>query len=156
MTDDTALVHERVRAEHADLLRTVADYAAAVAAGWDGDATSDRDAVVPPMRAALERSGALGRLPSLLFTAAAALGTTLPAQPVAAPPYVVVTATGPVVRATLPDRGRVVLELGVFEVVRGAGGARYRLADPLNHGSDTAAASDDPVDPADLLAVSLR
>ena len=126
MTDDAALVRERILAEHADPLRTVADCAEAVAAGWDDDATADRDALVPPLCAALERAGILGHLPSLLHTAAEALETTLPAEPVAAPPYVVVTATGPVVRATFPDHGRLVVELGVFSVERGEDGPRYR------------------------------
>ncbi|QLG26920.1 hypothetical protein HUG10_04910 [Halorarum halophilum] len=128
MTDDATLVRERILAGHADLLGTVADCAEAVAAGWDGDATADREAVVPPLRAALERAGALSRLPSLLHTAAEALGTSLPAEPVAAPPYVVVTATGPVVRATFPDRGRLVVEIRVFAVEPGGGGddPRYR------------------------------
>lgn len=140
MTDDAALVREHILAEHADLLGTTADCAEAVAAGWDGDATADREAVVPPLRAALERTGVLGRLPALVHSAAAALDAPLPAEPVAAPPYVVVTATGPVVRATFPDRGRLVVEVGAFEVDRGGNGARYRRV----AGGVTDTASPDP------------
>ncbi|QLG62435.1 hypothetical protein [Halorarum salinum] len=147
MTDDAALVRERILSEHADLLGTTADCAEAVAAGWGGDATADREAVVPPLRAALERSGALGRLPEMLSTAARALDATLPAEPVAAPPYVVVAATGPVVRATFPDRGRLVVEVRVVRVERGGDGPRYRRV---------AGGGADPVDPRDLLRVSFR
>jgi hypothetical protein len=43
----------------------------------------------------------------------------MPAPPVAAPPYVVVTSEGVVLRATIPD-GRLVVTLRVFDVERGA------------------------------------
>ncbi|WP_313695400.1 hypothetical protein [Halorarum halobium] len=132
MNEDAALVRERILAEHGDLLETVADRAEAVAAGWEEDGptgtrgTADRDAVVPPMRATLSRAGALGRLPALLDAAVAALETSLPAEPVAAPPYVVVTATGPIVRATVPGRGRLVIEIEAFAVERDGNEPRYR------------------------------
>ncbi|WP_284031236.1 hypothetical protein [Halobaculum lipolyticum] len=137
MTDDDAADHptpteqvrERLLAEHAALFDGVAACADAVASRWDGDATADRDAVVPALREALEAAGLLRALPALLATAADALGARLPATPVAAPPYLVVTATGPVVRATLPEVGRLVVSLDVFAVDRSGETPRYRRVD---------------------------
>jgi hypothetical protein len=95
-----------------------------VAEGWEGAVTTDRDRVVAPMRRGLESAGTLSRFPQLLASTAAALGETLSASPVAAPPYVVVTSVGPVLRATL-SRDRLVVTLRVFEVQRGTT-TRYR------------------------------
>ncbi|MFC6785785.1 hypothetical protein ACFQFH_07710 [Halobaculum halobium] len=132
-TDPEAVVRERLLAEHGPLLDGVDAVADAVADRWTDrespvaqPATADRDAVVPAMREALAAAGALDHLPGLLATAADALGVTLPASPVAAPPYLVVTATGPVVRATLPDAGRLVVSLRVFGVDRAGEAPRYR------------------------------
>lgn len=82
-------------------------------------ATADRDALVPSLRTALDRSGVLERLATVLVDAVAAAGYDLPAQPVAAPPYVAVTSTGPVLRGTVAD-GRLVVSIDCFEVVRDA------------------------------------
>lgn len=97
------------------------------AAGWlrldDGRlATPDRDALVPVFRAVLDERGILGGLPELLAEAVEAAGYDLPATPVPAPPYVAVTSTGPVLRATVED-GRLVVRIDCFEVVRGVDGA---------------------------------
>ncbi|PSQ08185.1 hypothetical protein BRC97_02175 [Halobacteriales archaeon QS_6_71_20] len=136
--DPTAVVRERLPAEHGPLLDAVGTCADAVARRWsaddagdarptvDGPTTADRDAVVPALRDALAAAGALDALPGLLATGADALDAALPADPVAAPPYLVVTATGPVVRATLPDAGRLVVSVRVFEVDRSAAAPRYR------------------------------
>ncbi|MFC7096023.1 hypothetical protein [Halobaculum marinum] len=131
-TDQSATVRERLVTEHAPLLDAVDACADAVAARWEDGAsegTTDRDAVVSPLRDALSTAGVHERLPGLLTTAAAALGASLPARPVAAPPYLVVTATGPVVRATLPEVGRLVVSLNVFVVDREGDTPRYRRAD---------------------------
>ena len=127
--DPTAEVRERLLADHGALLDAVDACADAVADRWETDATADRDAVVPPMRDALAAAGVLDHLPALLATAADALGARLPASPVAAPPYLVVTATGPVVRATLPEVGRLVVSLAVFSVDRSGETPRYRRLD---------------------------
>lgn len=110
--------------ERVDLVRTVLDCADAVAAGWDGNSTAERDRVVPPLRACLDRTGVLDALPHALAGAVAAAGYDLPAEPVAAPPYVVVTSRGPVLRATLGD-GRLVVTVRAFDLKRGCDGARY-------------------------------
>ena len=135
-TDLEAAVRERLLAEHGPLLDAVDGVADAVAERWNDSvaperrpATADRDAVVPAMREALAAAGALEHLPGLLATGADALGVGLPASPVAAPPYLVVTATGPVVRATVPDAGRLVVSLRVFDVDRSGASPRYRRLD---------------------------
>lgn len=96
----------------------------AVAARWPADETADRVAVVDPLRDRLESRGLLARLPSVLEDTVAATGHALPAPPVAAPPYVVVTSRGPILRATI-DPGRLVIRFEAFEVVRESG-PRYR------------------------------
>ncbi|WP_117595195.1 hypothetical protein [Haloprofundus halophilus] len=115
-------VTERVRAhlvsEESDLLAGIVDCADAVAAGWPERTTTDRSNVVPPFETVLARAGITDQLPSLLARCVDAAGYDLAAPPVAAPPYVVVTATGPMLRATL-EPGRLVVSLRVFEVERG-------------------------------------
>ncbi|WP_224449507.1 hypothetical protein [Haloprofundus salilacus] len=115
-------VADRVRthllAEESALLDGIADCADAVASGWAGESTTERAKVVPPLKAVLARAGITDQLPGLLARCVDAAGFELAAPPVAAPPYVVVTATGPVLRATL-DPSRLVISLRVFEVERG-------------------------------------
>lgn len=118
MSDVPTTVRSYLLAEHRTVLDTASDCADAVAAGWDGESTTDRDAVTGPLEATLRRSGVLGQLPAVLAGAVDAAGYQLRAEPVAAPPYVVVTSTGPVLRATVSD-GRLVVSLRLFEVQRG-------------------------------------
>ncbi|SHH69385.1 hypothetical protein [Halobaculum gomorrense] len=136
--DPEAAVRERLLTAHGPAFDAVDACADAVAGRWDGEdgpgaaaapTTTDRDAVVPAMREALAAAGVLDALPGLLATGADALGARLPASPVAAPPYLVVTATGPVVRATLPDASRLVVSLRVFDVDRSGATPRYRRLD---------------------------
>jgi hypothetical protein len=102
---------DRVRAylldQHRELLVTTLACADAVDAA--GDPTADA------FERALRRSGVVDALPGVLTGVADVLGASLPARPVAAPPYVVVTRAGPVARLTLPDRGRLVVTVVAFE-----------------------------------------
>lgn len=121
---DPDAARERLLTAHGDLLAATLDCADAVAAGFettvDGrPATRDSTGVRGPLRAALDRAGALDRFPDALVDAVAAAGGELSAPPVAAPPYVVVTSTGPVLRATLGGR-RLVVRVEAFAVVDGA------------------------------------
>lgn len=126
MSDDvSATVRSYLLTEHADLLATASDCADAVASGWNGESTTDRDAVAGPMTATLRRAGVLDELPTVLAGAVDAAGYSLRAEPVPAPPYVVVTSTGPVLRATLAD-GRLVISLRLFAVERSAEGEEQR------------------------------
>ncbi|RDZ51990.1 hypothetical protein DEQ92_18535 [Haloferax sp. Atlit-6N] len=136
MTDATphaGLAEEAARVlrdEHERLLTVVGQCATAVAAEWDGDSVADRERVMPPFRRALDGSGALSRLPRALADAVTATGRPMAAPPVAAPPYVVVTGEGVVLRANLGEERLVVL-LRAFEVVRDGddGSHRYRRID---------------------------
>lgn len=114
---DAVAARAHLLAEHRETLQRVLDCADAVVAGWDGDATTDREAVTEPLRATLDRAGLLDRFPSLLAAAVRAGGGEVRGQPVAAPPYVAVTSRGPVLRATLAE-GRLVVTVGTFEVER--------------------------------------
>jgi hypothetical protein len=121
---DPAAARAHLLSERRDLVATVLDCADAVAADWDGTATTDPDAVTGPLRVTLDRAGVLADLPVVLRECVSAAGGRLRAEPVAAPPYVVVTSVGPVLRATL-DAGRLVVTLRAFRVERAADGPRY-------------------------------
>lgn len=125
--DPEAAARDHVREQYPALPASVGDCADAVADGWAREWTADRDAVVGPLRAELRTRGLLARFPVVLAGAAAAAGYELPADPVPAPPYVVVTSRGPVLRATVAD-GRLVVRFDVF-AVRRADGVRYVRAD---------------------------
>jgi len=124
MSDPARLARRHVLDEHEDVVRTVLDCADAVADGWPEETAGDRDAVVGPLTAALDRTDTLARLPAVLAGAVEAAGYALPAPPVAAPPYVVVTSRGPVLRATV-EPGRLLVRVDVFAVGRD-GAVRYR------------------------------
>ncbi len=122
-------VDRRLRGEHGDILQAVDSCAAMVAADWDGQETANRSAVVPPLRRHLEQQGVLATLPAVLADVVEFAGYSLPATPVAAPPYVVITSRGPLLRATI-EPGRLVVVLEAFNVVRGPTPA-YRRIEPL-------------------------
>ncbi|WP_247000258.1 hypothetical protein [Halosolutus gelatinilyticus] len=115
----------RIQEEHAAIVDAIDRCADQVAAPWDTSRTTDSERVVRSLRAGLESSGALERLPIVLADAVAAAGAELPAPPVSAPPYVVVTSRGPVLRATI-GAGRLVIRFDVFDVVRDPGPAYRR------------------------------
>ncbi|ELY61926.1 hypothetical protein [Natronolimnohabitans innermongolicus] len=110
-------VRRRIQTEHVPIVEGIDECADRIADPWDTSRTTDRDAVVEGLGAELESAGLLEQLPVVLADAVAATGCELPAQPVAAPPYVVVTSRGPVLRATI-DPGRLVIRFDVFDVVR--------------------------------------
>jgi hypothetical protein len=147
----TKRVRGHLLSEEFALLDSVVDCADAVAARWTDETTADRAQVVPPLETVLARAGVTEQLPGLLARCVAAAGYDLTAPPVAAPPYVVVTATGPVLRATF-DPGRLVISLRVFEVGRANG----------PDDGDTATANDERryrrcgETPAEIVTVELR
>ncbi|MFD1566500.1 hypothetical protein ACFSAU_03260, partial [Halolamina litorea] len=69
----------------------------------------------------LDDRDVLRSLPRVLAAAVEAAGDRLPARPVPAPPYVVLTSTGPVLRGTV-DGGRYVIRIDCFDVVRDPAG----------------------------------
>ena len=92
--------------EHRPLVETVLSCADVL------DGTPD-DRLAGALEACLRETGVLARLPDVLGGAVAAAGEELRAQPVAGPPYVVVTGVGPILRATL-DSGRLVVTVETF------------------------------------------
>ncbi|WP_435347363.1 hypothetical protein [Haloarchaeobius sp. HRN-SO-5] len=144
MQPDPALAARRyVLDEHGALVDGVAECADRVAAAWEGPPT-ERAGVVEPFSAVLADAGLLERLPDVLAGAVDAAGYDLRASPVAAPPYVTVTSTGPVCRATVADE-RLVLRFDHFRVERAATdgdrGTRYVRRD---------------CDPTEAVSVALR
>ncbi|MFB6072626.1 MAG: hypothetical protein ABEJ88_06635 [Halobacterium sp.] len=117
---DAGAARERIEGEHGDVVAAVDACADAVAESWDGDAADDAAAVADPLEACLAERGVLDALPGVLADAVAAAGGELQASPVAAPPYVVVTSRGPVLRATTDD-GRLVARIDAFRVTTGGG-----------------------------------
>ena len=113
---DAAAVRVRLLESHCEPFERALSCADAVAAGWDGDATTDRGAVVPPYRAALREAGLREPLVGALAAALAATDHDLAADPVAAPPYLVVTGQGVVLRGPLSAAGRLVATLRAFTV----------------------------------------
>lgn len=120
----TEAVREHLLGERRALVEGVLACADRVAADWDCDGTTDRAAVVDPFESLLTASGLTETFPTLLAECVDRAGATLPARPVAAPPYVVVTSEGVVLRATLPD-GRLVVTLRTFDVDRSGERPRY-------------------------------
>jgi len=115
VTLDPEAARECMASEHADVVAAVGACADAVADSWDGATTGDGAALAGTLEACLAESGTHDALPGVLAAAVRAAGGTLPAEPVAGPPYVAVTSRGPVLRATLDDR-RLVVELRAFRL----------------------------------------
>ena len=117
MTDPASRARRYVLESRAETVETVLRCADAVAAEWDRDSTTDPSEVADPLRAKLDAAGAWARLPDVLAGATRAAGFSLPASPVADPPYVTATSRGPMLRATV-SAGRLVVLLQAFEVRR--------------------------------------
>ncbi|KAB7515386.1 hypothetical protein DM867_04805 [Halosegnis rubeus] len=101
---NTAPVREHLLGERREWVQTAIDCADAVASGWGGATTTDSETVVSPYRTTLDRAGVLANAPAVLRECVEAAGERLSANPVAAPPYVVVTSEGLLLRATLDER----------------------------------------------------
>lgn len=110
----TDRVRRRLLDAHSPTLQTVFDCADAVATTWEGPPT-DRSAVVPLFRTALQKMGALDALAAAWTDSLTHAGYEPSARPVPNPPYVVVTSVGVVLRATVSE-GRVVATLRTFDV----------------------------------------
>ncbi|OVE86227.1 hypothetical protein [Natronolimnobius baerhuensis] len=108
---------QRIQTAHRPTIAAINDCAIQVAAPWDTARTTNPDAVVGPFRDALEERGLLETLASLLVDVVEALDYECQGSPVPAPPYVIVTSRGPMVRATI-DPGRLVIRFDAFEVLR--------------------------------------
>lgn len=113
----TIRIAERLRSSHGAFLDAVAAAGRVTASSWDGEATTDRSAVVDRFERVLSETGTLSVAPKVLASAVDAAGGSLQADPVPSPPYVAVTAEGLVLRAST-DVGRVVVTVAPFAVER--------------------------------------
>lgn len=121
----TRAVRTRLLREHEEVAIGVLQAAETVADTWHADWTTSRAALVQPLRSELTRQGVLEQFPDVLRDAVQAAGDELKANPVAAPPYVIVTSRGPILRATIRD-GRLVVAYQVFTVERTTPPRYYR------------------------------
>ena len=137
---DTDAAREHLLGERRPLVEGVLACADRVADDWPDGGTTDRTAVVDPFESLLGASGLLETFPAVLAGCVEAAGASLSARPVAAPPYVVVTSAGVLLRATL-DAGRLVVTLRAFEVDRSGERPRYVRG---------------PTDPESAVEVTLR
>ena len=110
---------------HHELLAGLIHCADQVAAGWAGDSVAHREAIVGPYRDCLAATGLRERLPGLVGVGVEAAGATLSAEPVAGPPYVVLTSAGVVLRASTESH-RLVVSCEVFGIERTDTTHRYR------------------------------
>lgn len=147
-----ANVERALHADHAWLPEAVATAAREVLAGGVTGAAADSpdgdrvegDAGQPrrgrpaspsaPLRSALADAGVLDRCPAVLAALVDAAGFELPFEPAAAPPYVVVTSEGLLLRATVAT-GRLVVAVRAVEV---------RRRRPRDHDVDPSPYSDPP------------
>lgn len=127
MKDSEHVVETHVRESFADVVAALEDAVAAATANWPADGVTDPGRVRADVRTALQQSGVRDRLPRVLATAVAELDASMRATPVGAPPYVVVTSEGVVLRATLDD-ARLVITLQVVTLTDG----RYRPLDAVD------------------------
>lgn len=115
---DPSAAETRLHGEHGETLATVESALAVAAEGLDTPA--GREQVVARQEAALRAAEAFDPLVGLLEAAVDASGADLAARPVAAPPYVVLTGRGPLLRGSDGDRRLVVLLRG-FELAESGG-----------------------------------
>lgn len=120
VSDAERRIRRHVEREHRNVVDGIDACAAAVERSLSDDRRRDGAAIRAALRAELERAGLRQRLSTVLDASLRATSFELPAELVPAPPYVVVTSRGPMLRATL-DSGRIVIRFDVFEVDRDGG-----------------------------------
>lgn len=105
-----------ILAEHRETITAVVDAGATVAAAIEEWPVTDGDVIRQPLDRLLRDRGLDAALLGALDTGADALDSRVQGQPVAAPPYFVVTSRGPICRGTLADGRRLVIEYALFDV----------------------------------------
>ncbi len=111
-------IHDQLLSTSRETIQRVVGVADDVAAGWTDGTTTDRDELVAGLTGGLEAENLHTPLIECLQHGIRVGGFELPATPVPAPPYLVVSSTGPLLRAGISP-GRLLLSFDVFEVIRG-------------------------------------
>jgi hypothetical protein len=117
-------IRDRILKRHPSILRSIVDVAGAVASDWEAESIDDRSAAVDALEQELENRDVLQRIPGMIHDLASAVGLSLAAPPVAAPPYVTVTGAGVVIRITCSTL-RIVITVQLFCIGRNP--TQYRL-----------------------------
>lgn len=112
---DSVVVNE-VREAHPDVVTTLDDIASRIATAWPDTQITEGSQARTIVAAAVESVEIRQHLPVVLESAVGALDAEMAARPVPAPPYVVVTSTGVVLRATT-SAGRLVVRFECVEYV---------------------------------------
>jgi hypothetical protein len=122
---------QQILSEHSETVTAVIETAERVATAIDDWPISDPKQIRLPLEQLLEERGLREPLLGVLKTCANALDAEIQGQPVASSPYLAVTSTGVVCRATLSGGGRLVIELVLFEAETRP--PRYRFLAPTVH-----------------------
>ena len=128
MTPVESDVRSRILETHQTTIEEVVNAGQTVADSWPDSTITDATVIKMPLEHVLRRAGLTDQLIALLGDAIRSTGKATSAHPVPAPPYLVVTSTGPICRATLSADKRLVIELVLFAVDRNP--TRYRFLDP--------------------------
>lgn len=127
---ETAHIADKLRATHSETIAVIGASADSVQNCLDAS-SANRDTVVGELKAELRRRNRYAVLPELLETAIQTIGLELPTEPVAAPPFVVITGRGPVLRAVF-EAGRLIVRIRVFERVEDGSGCYERAGTTLS------------------------
>lgn len=124
----TEQARRAVLSNHRNTIEACIETGRQVAAAWPDDTVSSSEQIVDPLGNYLDAASLSESLLAALRTAVDSLGGQLRGNPVPAPPYLVVTSTGPICRGTLADGRRVVVRLELFAVTRRP--REYTFRDP--------------------------
>jgi hypothetical protein len=113
--DESEVVREYLLSTHRDVITATIACADTIIDGRSVDGIPLDVSLADQLLEQLDRAGIIEQLPAVLAGAVDAMDASLSAEPVAAPPYVVLANTGPLVRATVDSR-RLVITIEVFRV----------------------------------------
>jgi len=128
MTNVESDIRSSLLAEHWTTIADVIDAGERVANAWPDSSMSDPETVTTPLEHLLRSSGLTEDLLELVGDGMRSVGESPDEKMVPAPPYLTITSSGPICRATIPERGRLVIELELFTVDRNP--TRYRFLHP--------------------------
>ena len=136
MSSIEARVKRRCETEHAETIEIMNRCADSITLGWQTDAdgvlfTTKKEKITQQLPIVFDRAGIHTQLRTMLVDLVDTLGEPLSVTPVAAPPYVVVGSTGPIIRAAL-SIGRLVVTFQLFTIVKHTTHVRYKRLPACN------------------------